>query len=289
LEQGNDHGMSSGTATGQRHDVKVDLIAVVAATTDNQPVVLTIENGRALPSGPFELGHRSLQAGLRMWVEQQTGYPLGYMEQLYTFADRDRIADARAQRAQTAGGKLTITAIVLKVVAAALKRFPQFNASVDMTTHEIIYTAIYGLHESHPEVDIVLEKCGRPRVFEWNVLSHANLRISCVDIDGVLCCDPTKQQDDDGLNYLEFLSSATPLNVPRYKINSIVTARLEKYRPQTEAWLEANGVQYDNLFMLDLPSATERRRLKADAEFKSEVYRNLPRFWLISLRSNIMS
>jgi pyruvate dehydrogenase E2 component (dihydrolipoamide acetyltransferase) len=47
------------------------------------------------------------------------------------------------QRAQSAGGKLTITAIVLKVVAAALKRFPQFNASVDMATHEVIHKAYY--------------------------------------------------------------------------------------------------------------------------------------------------
>ncbi|MGH6793810.1 MAG: NUDIX hydrolase, partial [Methylocella sp.] len=38
----------------------------------------------------FELAHRSLQAGLRAWVERQTGLPPGYVEQLYTFADRDR-------------------------------------------------------------------------------------------------------------------------------------------------------------------------------------------------------
>lgn len=99
MGRGDDHTMRSRTSTGQRHDVKVDLIAVVAAAADNQPVVLTIENGSALPSGPFELGHRSLQAGLRKWVEQQTGHPLGYIEQLYTFADRDRIADVQAQRA----------------------------------------------------------------------------------------------------------------------------------------------------------------------------------------------
>ena len=42
-------------------------------------------------------------------------------------------------RAETAGGKLTITAILLKVVTCALKQFPQFNASVDMMKHEIIY------------------------------------------------------------------------------------------------------------------------------------------------------
>jgi len=77
----------------QRHEVKVDLIAVVAAVIGNRPCALTIQQGRALPSGPFELGYRSLQAGLRDWVEQQTGHRLGYIEQLYTFADRDRLAD----------------------------------------------------------------------------------------------------------------------------------------------------------------------------------------------------
>ncbi|MBP9855649.1 MAG: 2-oxo acid dehydrogenase subunit E2 [Candidatus Omnitrophica bacterium] len=35
--------------------------------------------------------------------------------------------------------KLTITPFLLKVMASALKTFPQFNSSVDMMTHQIIY------------------------------------------------------------------------------------------------------------------------------------------------------
>ena len=71
----------------------VNLIAVLVAVRDDQPRILTIGGGRALPSGPFELAHRSLQSGLRDWVEQQTHRPIGYVEQLYTFADRDRGGD----------------------------------------------------------------------------------------------------------------------------------------------------------------------------------------------------
>jgi hypothetical protein len=78
--------------------VSADLIAVVIAVTDGKPRVLTVGQAGALPSGPFELGHRSLQSGLRAWVERQTGHPLGYIEQLYTFADRDRIGDEPVQR-----------------------------------------------------------------------------------------------------------------------------------------------------------------------------------------------
>ena len=70
--------------------VAAELTAVIVAVTDGQPRVLTIERGQALPSGPFEPVHRSLQAGLRSWVETQTHHPLDYVEQLYTFADQDR-------------------------------------------------------------------------------------------------------------------------------------------------------------------------------------------------------
>ncbi|RJT41422.1 hypothetical protein D3227_06450 [Mesorhizobium waimense] len=79
--------------------VSADLIAVVIAVTNGEPRVLTIgQAAGALPSGPFELDHRSLQSGLRAWVERQTNHPLGYIEQLYTFADADRIDDEHVRR-----------------------------------------------------------------------------------------------------------------------------------------------------------------------------------------------
>lgn len=77
-------------ASASRAEATAELIAVIVAVTDGEPRVLTIEDGSALPSGPFELTHRSLQSGMRSWVERQTHHPLGYVEQLYTFADRDR-------------------------------------------------------------------------------------------------------------------------------------------------------------------------------------------------------
>ncbi len=44
-----------------------------------------------------------------------------------------------APKAEQAGGKMTVTAIALKVCAAALKVFPQFNATINMEKDEIIY------------------------------------------------------------------------------------------------------------------------------------------------------
>lgn len=57
-------------------------------------------------------------------------------------ADITELEQLRARfgpKAQEAGGKLTVTAIALKVCAAALKIFPQFNASIDMEKEEIVY------------------------------------------------------------------------------------------------------------------------------------------------------
>ncbi|TIL69672.1 NUDIX hydrolase [Mesorhizobium sp.] len=87
-----------GKAAVKADEAKVDLTAVVVAVNDSEPCVLTVGHADTLPSGPFALEHRSLQSGLRGWVEQQTGHALGYIEQLYTFADRDRIGTERHQR-----------------------------------------------------------------------------------------------------------------------------------------------------------------------------------------------
>lgn len=77
---------------------QAELIAVLAAVTGDAPRVMTVAAGEALPSGPFTSSHRSLQAGLRDWIESQTGHPVGFLEQLYTFADRDRGDDAELRR-----------------------------------------------------------------------------------------------------------------------------------------------------------------------------------------------
>lgn len=57
-------------------------------------------------------------------------------------ADITRLEELRkrwAPRAEKAGGKLTPTAILLKITASALRAHPEFNASIDVGNGEIIY------------------------------------------------------------------------------------------------------------------------------------------------------
>ena len=52
----------------------------------------------------------------------------------------------------------------------------------------------------------------------------------------------------------------------------MVTSRLEKYRPETEAWLRKNHVKYNKLVMLDLPDMAARQRANCHASFKAKEY-----------------
>ncbi|MDE0838305.1 MAG: 2-oxo acid dehydrogenase subunit E2 [Kiritimatiellae bacterium] len=51
----------------------------------------------------------------------------------------DALRKRYGDRAEDAGGKLTVASMIIKIVAQALKIFPNFNASVDMVNREIIY------------------------------------------------------------------------------------------------------------------------------------------------------
>ena len=138
---------------------------------------------------------------------------------------------------------------------------------------DFIFAAVFGLLSQHTETDIVLEVVPHPRMFQWNFMHHVFLEQCCVDIDGVLCLDPTAEENDDGPAYEKFLAEARPLLGPTRKIGWLVTSRLEKYRKPTEAWLARHEIKYDHLIMLDLPSKAERQRLGAHGGFKAEFYR----------------
>ena len=80
--------------------VEISLTAAIVSVDGDNPRILVVRPGErregvrvALPFGLFSpLEHRTLEIGLRAWVQEQTGLQLGYVEQLYTFGDRGRHA-----------------------------------------------------------------------------------------------------------------------------------------------------------------------------------------------------
>lgn len=65
--------------------------------------------------------------------------------------DQIDITDMEAYRAKhekavaQKGGKLTLTVLAIKAIVSALKKFPQFNASLDENTSEVIYKRYYNI------------------------------------------------------------------------------------------------------------------------------------------------
>lgn len=81
---------------GGEHGVRIGLSAVVMALRSGRLCVLTTEtpdHELALPFGPFDPAEdRTFERALRSFVTAQTGFGLGFVEQLYTFGDAGRAA-----------------------------------------------------------------------------------------------------------------------------------------------------------------------------------------------------
>ena len=122
-------------AAGPGAALSIGLCAAIVAASVQEPRVLTIrlapgrsaaEAAEALPSGPLEAEHRTLEIGLRAWVERQTSQTLGYVEQLYTFGDRDRAMGDGA-----GGANLALPALVVAYLALAREARPAGSADAE--------------------------------------------------------------------------------------------------------------------------------------------------------------
>ena len=110
--------------------VEIGLTAAIVAVRGDAPLILVARGAdgqdhggaaAALPSGPFDpLNHRTFEIGLRAWVAKQTGVPVGYVEQLYTFGDRGRHSGAGSRDPhEVSVGYLALTRLCGEELATA--------------------------------------------------------------------------------------------------------------------------------------------------------------------------
>lgn len=156
------------------------------------------------------------------------------------------------------------TGLQLQLVKEQLKEFTQYN---------FIFLTVFGTETGLTSCDYCFEIVGKPRAFEWNILNHTTIcKHACLDIDGLICEDPTKEENDDSERYIHFLLNAKPKFLPKSKVLSLVTCRLEKYRQETEIWLKRHGVIYKELIMLNLPDQAARVKQGGHSIHKSKHY-----------------
>jgi uncharacterized HAD superfamily protein len=164
------------------------------------------------------------------------------------------------------------------------KQLRKIKESFQYFNKEITYLAIYGL--PNKVNNFYFEELPLPRCFSWNIFHHLkHLSKVCMDIDGVLCLDPTSEQNDDGEKYKEFITNAKVLIKPQVAINNLVTCRLEKYRGLTEKWLSENNILYNNLYMMNVPDKITRQKLGEYGKFKARIYQEVDD--ILFIESNI--
>ncbi|MEM9668249.1 MAG: NAD regulator [Pseudomonadota bacterium] len=123
----------------------IGLSAVIVAVENGLPQSLETsrEDGLpALPYGTFDpVSDRTFELALRSWVAKQTGFRLGYVEQLYTFGDRGRetpqavLPNARADARTVSVGYLALTPEASSVGAGFEARWTNWYAHFPWEDH----------------------------------------------------------------------------------------------------------------------------------------------------------
>lgn len=135
-------------------------------------------------------------------------------------------------------------------------------------------------------VDYCFQVRNPPLIYEWTLLTNmAGIGKLAVDMDGVLCEEcpilfPSQKYESLYSNgdYPKWIANAKPYLIPKFKLEAVVTSRLEKYRKETEDWLNKNGVQYEKLIMLNLNGEKERT-LDSIIRHKVDAIKKLGLFW----------
>ena len=138
---------------------------------------------------------------------------------------------------------------------------------------KLTFLAFYSSKPTRDEVDILISYVPNPRVFEWNIFHHPMLGDALLEMEGILCKDPSNDHIKSKEAYLDYITNEETFIIPNHRIHSIVTRRNEKYRSQTEAWLKKNKVEYDNLIMDASPENGRMMNTKASTQLKVLHYK----------------
>ena len=154
--------------------VIIGLSAVVAAMREGEAVVLTVQPddpGRArpsstpgLPSGPFDpASDRTFELAMRAFVTEQTGFELGYVEQLYTFGDKGRDAPLADFREARSGGGRIISVGYLALAPGASDLAEHFDAGARWTG----WSRFFPWEDWRDGRPVVIDEVIAPALMRW--------------------------------------------------------------------------------------------------------------------------
>lgn len=138
-----------------------------------------------------------------------------------------------------------------------------------------IYAAVFSTPRSIPKADYVHVHLPLPHWFDWWLWGSAYMvnRNIGIDFDGILCHDCPREKDTDDEVYAEWMRTVEPIRHARpYGVGTVITGRLEKYRPITEEWLARNRQNVKRVLFGQWQTAKERTGI---ADFKAKMVQQL--------------
>jgi adenine/guanine phosphoribosyltransferase-like PRPP-binding protein len=142
---------------------------------------------------------------------------------------------------------------------------------------QVLYGSLYVHPATLHVVDVYGKELPPPHLLEWNFFNSAYIENAVLDFDGILSPNVPYKKCQNEVDYVDYITNVKPLyhRIPRtYTCKGIITARLEKYRDITEAWLKKYKIKYGFLKMY--PTEKEKIRnsnhIVEAAKFKSKAF-----------------
>lgn len=212
-------------------------------------------------SGMYAAAKLAILSGVPLWAADEAGppKPVGHGQRL-----------RMAKKAKPAGP--------LVVVEDSTFTGNNLRHAMKHCQPGTLSAVLYANPQAKIQPDIVGRWLPPPHFFEWHYFGSALASLTCFDLDGVLCDDCPPDVDDDGPRYAAWLAAVQPRSLPRtYQAGAVVTARLERWRPQTEEWLARHGVKFRELVMGPWKSKADRAKASI-GRWKASQYERFPGF-----------
>ena len=181
----------------------------------------------------------------------------------------EKFGGGRMRRHEDSGGKL----LVVDDTVFAGRAMADIKEKINQ---DAVYATVYAHPNSLNKVDFFAKELAPPHILEWNLFNCSYIESTLLDFDGILCPNVPLDKCSNEELYIDYIKNVEPFyhRIPKTRCYGIVTARLEKYRDVTEAWLRKYNIGYRSLTMYptEKEEVRDKNHIQEAANFKAKHF-----------------